>query len=141
LALNDPTKANDNLKKLAKDVKNKEGAEAKYLLAEILFNQKQWDKASKEIFNFVDLNTPHQYWIAKAYILLADIYHQKNDDFQAVKTLESIIDNYDNNSDDIKSMASTLKKSIENKEIDESDKKADSPENETENIDNIEKDL
>jgi TolA-binding protein len=141
LALNDPTKANEHLKKLAKDVKNKEGAEAKYLIAEILYNQKQWDKAMKEVFNFVDLNTPHQYWIAKAYILLADMYHQKNDDFQAIKTLESIIDNYDNNTDDIKSLATTLKNSIEGKELIDQNSKSTLPESNTEDNEDIEKDL
>jgi TolA-binding protein len=141
LALNDPIKASEPLKKLAKDVKNKEGAEAKFLIAENLFKQKQLDKASKEIFNFVELNTPHQYWIARAYILLADIYHQKNDDFQAVKTLESIIDNYDNDSDEIKSMAYSLKNSIEGKNKDINVPKTKPSDEGDENIEEIEKDL
>jgi tetratricopeptide (TPR) repeat protein len=140
LAVNEPTKANEQLKKLAKDVKNKEGAEAKYLIAEILYNQKQYDKASKEVFNFVDLNTPHQYWIAKSYILLAEIYHYKNDDFQAIKTLESIIDNYDNDNDEIKTLATNLKNTFEGKS-ELKNGKAKTSEPETETNEDIEKDL
>lgn len=115
LALGDDTKAMEQLRRLARDVKNKEGAEAKYLIAESYFSQNQPDKAMKEIFNFVDLNTPHQYWVAKAYILLAKIYFQKNNAFQAIKTLESIINNYDNNDDGIIEEAKQLKTSYEEK--------------------------
>jgi len=69
----------------------------------------------KEIFNFVDLNTPHQYWVAKAYILLAKIYYQKNNAFQAIKTLESIINNYDVTDDGIIDEAKQLKATYEDR--------------------------
>jgi TolA-binding protein len=115
LALDEQAKAMEQLRKLSKDVKSKEGAEAKYLIAESYFQQNQLDKASKEVFNFINLNTPHQYWIAKAYILLAKIYYLKNNSFQAIKTLESIIDNYDNKDDGIVEEAKKLKDTYENK--------------------------
>ena len=99
----------EQMKKLAKDVKNIEGAEAKFRVAEYYFKQNQQDKSQKEIFNFIDLNSPHQYWMAKAFMLLADIYHNKKDDFQASNTLQSIIDNYDNKDDGI------IKEAIEKK--------------------------
>lgn len=110
LAVNQPKDAFDQMKKLASDVKNVEGAEAKYRMAEYYFTQGQQQKAEKEIFNFIDLNTPHQYWMAKAYILLSDIYHNKKNDFQAANTLQSIIDNYDNQTDGIINEALEKKK-------------------------------
>ncbi len=113
IATNEEKKALENLQKLAKDVKNIEGAESKYLIAEIFFKQNQLDNAIKEIFNFADLNTPHQYWLAKAYILLAKIYFQKNKSFQSLKTLDSIIENYDNKDDGIINEAKDLKNQIE----------------------------
>ncbi|MCX7985992.1 MAG: tetratricopeptide repeat protein [Bacteroidales bacterium] len=115
LTLGEESKAMEQLRRLARDVKNKEGAEAKYLIAENLYKQNQLDKAMKEIFNFIDLNTPHQYWVAKAYILLAQIYFQKNNTFQAIKTLESIINNYDVKDDGIIQEAKELKSQYEDK--------------------------
>jgi TolA-binding protein len=94
MALNQNGPALEELKKVASDVKNVEGANAKYLIAQYYFDQKQYDKCEKEIFNFIDLNTPHQYWLAKAFILLSDIYVKRNDKYQALSTLQSIIDNY-----------------------------------------------
>jgi len=127
LALDQQDKAFDLFRKLATDVKNAEGAESKYRVAEIYFKQGKEDKAQKEIFNFIELNTPHQFWIAKAYILLADIYHNKKDDFQAISTLKSIIDNYDNKDDGIVKEASLKKDQFESK------RKLDNAEKEIEN--------
>jgi TolA-binding protein len=115
LALNQQDKALEQFGKLAGDVKNTEGAEAKYRIAEIYMKLGKQDKAQKEIFNFVELNTPHQYWIARAYIMLAEIYHNKKDDFQATSTLKSIIDNYDNKDDGIIKEATLKKEQIESK--------------------------
>ncbi len=101
LAIGDNQKALIILKKLATDVKNSEGAESKFLIANFYYNNNQQDLAQKEIFNFIDLNSPQQYWVAKAFILLAEIYHNKKDDFQAINTLKSIIDNYGITTDNI----------------------------------------
>ena len=48
----------------------------------------------------VNQETPnHPYWVVKAFILLADIYAEKDNMFQAKATLQSIIDNYDGDQD------------------------------------------
>ena len=39
-------------------------------------------------------NTPYQYWLAKSFVLLSDIYVAQNDDFQAKQYLISLRDNY-----------------------------------------------
>ena len=36
----------------------------------------------------------HPYWLVKSFILLADIYAEKGNLFQAKATLQSIVDNY-----------------------------------------------
>ena len=87
-------KALEMFGKIAVEVKSAEGAESKYLISDIQFRQGKIDESEKTILNFLDLNSPHQYWMAKAYILWSDIFLVKKDDFQAKHTLQSIIDNY-----------------------------------------------
>ena len=50
---------------------------------------------------FIAMGTPHQYWLAKAFILLSDIYLKKDDGFMAKANLQSVIDNYKSNDDGI----------------------------------------
>lgn len=86
---------------LASNTQTEEGAESKYLTAEILFKQNKTMRAENEIMDFISKNTPHQYWLAKSFILLADIYLSKGDQFQAKHTLMSMIENYPEENDGI----------------------------------------
>ena len=94
-------KAMEMYKKVAIDVKSAEGAESKFHISEILFHQGKVDESEKVILDFLDQNSPQQYWMAKSYILWADIFESRKDDFQAKHTLQSIIDNYPEKSDGI----------------------------------------
>ncbi len=100
-ATGDKDGALDAFSVLAEDVKNLEGAESKYWKAQILFDKGQVENAEKEVLDFLNKNTTHQYWLAKAYILWADIYLSREDYFQAKATLQILQENYTNNSDDI----------------------------------------
>ncbi|MEE4198260.1 MAG: tetratricopeptide repeat protein [Bacteroidales bacterium] len=84
----------DEFRIISEDVNSREGAEAKYWIAEIYFKDKKYDIAEHEIFDFASQNTSQEYWLAKAFILLSDVYIAKDDLFQAKHTLKSIIDNY-----------------------------------------------
>ena len=106
----------EEFKIIATEVRSLEGAESKYRTAELLYIRKQYQEAEDEIFNFIDMNTPHQYWMAKAFILLADLYLEKDDRFQAVQTLQSIIDYYENTSDGIIDLAARKKAEIQKME-------------------------
>jgi TolA-binding protein len=97
----DSDKAIEVLRMVARDVKNKEGAESKYLVAEILFRQGNSEASEKEILEFLDLNTTHQFWLAKAYILWSDIYLKRQDLFQAKATLQILKENYSKTDDGI----------------------------------------
>ena len=90
----------DEFRIISEEVNSKEGAEAKYLICNIYFNDKQLEVAENEIFDFAAQNTSQEYWLAKSFILLADIYLEKEDMFQAKHTLKSIMDNYDPKADD-----------------------------------------
>ncbi len=97
----DQEKALEILRVVARDVKNVEGAESKYLIADIMFRKGQVDQAEKEILEFLDLNTTHQYWLAKGYILWSEIYLKRGDLFQAKATLQILKENYTRQDDGI----------------------------------------
>lgn len=70
------------------------GAEAYYFIARISFENNQLNDAENQIFDLADKYASHDYWVAKSFILLADIYVKQNNIFQARETLKSIVDNY-----------------------------------------------
>lgn len=118
---------------LSKDVRIVTGAEAKYWVAYCYYQLGALDNAEEEIMSFAGMKTQHQYWLAKAFILLSDINVQKGDLFQAKQYLLSLQNNYRNTTDDIHSIiaqhlgeidkmmnASEEKKEVENDSIYES---------------------
>ena len=96
-------KALADLKVLSQDTRTAHGAEAKYLLAQLYYDNKDDKNAEKVLMNFIENGTPHQYWLARGFILLADIYIRQGDDFQARQYLTSLQNNYKED-DDIAAM-------------------------------------
>ncbi|MCU0455204.1 MAG: tetratricopeptide repeat protein [Bacteroidales bacterium] len=90
-----------DFRKVATEVASAEGAESKYRVAELLYKKDQTDESEKIVSEFIDQNTPHQYWMAKMFILLSDISLRKGDRLQARVTLESLRDYYTVNNDGI----------------------------------------
>jgi TolA-binding protein len=113
------------LKEIAADTKLEQGAEAKYLIAEIYFQQGKIDQSEKEIMDFISKGTPYQFWLGKAFLLLSDIYLDKGDEFQAKHTLSSMIENYGNNNDGIIENASRKLAEIEANEKQDQEKAKD----------------
>lgn len=93
------TAANE-FKSLAKITNAEIGAESRFYLAYILFEQKSFKESQKKCFELINQTPSYDFWIAKSYILLADNYVALNDTFQAKHTLKSIIDNYEKNPND-----------------------------------------
>ena len=60
----------------------------------IKYNKAQYDEAETETFDLIQNYGEYDYWYAKGFILLADIYTKTGNEFQAKQTLQSIIDNY-----------------------------------------------
>ncbi|WP_108823124.1 tetratricopeptide repeat protein [Dysgonomonas sp. Marseille-P4361] len=105
--LNQTDKAIADLQIVAKDTRSAFGAESQYLLADMYFQAKSYDKAESQVLSFMKEGTPHQYWMARAVIVLADVYAAKGDNFQARQYLESLQANYKGSETDIKDMIST----------------------------------
>lgn len=77
------------------------GAEAKYNVASLQFQKGDFKTSLATAFELTNKMPSHDYWVAKTYILIADNYVGLKDNFQAKSTLQSIIDNYESDDDDI----------------------------------------
>lgn len=100
-------KAIADLTEVAKNTRTVSGAESQYLLADIYYQTKSYDKAEKQVLAFMKEGTPHQYWMARAVVVLSDVYTAKGDKFQARQYLESLQANYKGSEADLKEMIST----------------------------------
>ncbi|MBO7490444.1 MAG: tetratricopeptide repeat protein [Bacteroidales bacterium] len=68
--------------------------EATYRRAAIRYDANDLDGAERIIEDVVN-NPGSDYWLAKSFILWADVFHRRGNDVQAKQTLQSIIDNYE----------------------------------------------
>lgn len=102
--------AYSHIQYVLKETKNAWAAECKYYHALILSLRKENKTAKKQIFELADNYSSYEYWVAKGYLLLADIYITEKDVFQAKATLQSLIDNYEG--EDLKMVAVEKMKQI-----------------------------
>ncbi len=92
--LNEVDFAFDFFRKVAAEVNTREGAESKYMVIEILYDRGEYKTAEEEVYGFIEMNTPHQYWMGMAFLTLSDIYIAMGDEFSAINSLQSLIDYY-----------------------------------------------
>ena len=76
-SLNNFDEALRDFRKVAKEVTSAEGAESKYRVAELLYKKDQINESEKVVTEFIDQNTPHQYWMARMFLLLIRYKHKK----------------------------------------------------------------
>jgi len=100
-SLNHYNEALREFRKLAGEITSEQGAESKYRVAEILMILGNIDEAEKIANEFVNMNTPHQYWMARSFILLADISLKKGDTVMARAILQGLKENYPVSDDEI----------------------------------------
>ncbi len=74
---------------------NKRGAEAKYMVAKIHYLKGKYDDCEKMVYTLVNQVPSYPKWIGKGFILLADNFLAQEDVFNAKVTLQSVIDNAD----------------------------------------------
>ena len=101
-----------DFRRVAVEVISVEGAESKFRIAELLNRQNRADEAERTAHEFIDQKTPHQYWLARVFLLIAEISLKKGDVLQARATLQSLNDYYgiDNDGilDEVKAKLSVL---------------------------------
>ena len=82
------------LRALAKDPSNEYGAQAAYELAQMQYEMGDLSGAEQTVNAFIDKGTSHTYWLAKAFITLADVYHKQGNVSQAREYLQSLKTSY-----------------------------------------------
>ena len=98
---------------LARDTRNVYGAEAKYRLAQYLFDAGKTDEAEKEVLNYLEVSTPHTYWLARSFVLLSDIYVKLDRKLEARQYLLSLKQNYQADDD----VAGMIESRLENLKV------------------------
>ena len=73
--------------------KSEWGAEARYETANCYYTLNQLSTAEKAAMEVIKVTAAYDYWVAKAYILLGDIYLKEKDYFNAKATYKSVADN------------------------------------------------
>lgn len=99
LAMEKDEQAIKDLKELATDTRTKEGAEAKYLFAQIKFYDEKYDECEEIIMDYINESTPHAYWLARCFILLSDLYSTQDKKMEAKQYLLSLQNNYEGEDD------------------------------------------
>lgn len=103
----DRKKAEEMLGQLAANPKSISGAKAAVTLGQHLIDTGDMNGAEKVLTAFTDEGSPHEYWLARGFIALADVYHAKKKDYLAVEYLKSLRDNYPGKELDIHDMISS----------------------------------
>ncbi len=115
VALNQLNDAETDLKILSADTRTENGAEAKFLLANLYFDQGKMTECETEVMDFAKKNTPYPFWLARSFVLLADVYIKQNNDFQAKQYLISLQKNY-KTADEIQTMITDRLNAISERE-------------------------
>ena len=86
-----------DLQNLSQDMKTIYGAQANVRLAQYAYDTSQYQAAEEILQRFIDSGTTHQYWLARAFILLSDVYMKTDRKVEAREYLLSLKSNYNEN--------------------------------------------
>lgn len=87
----------------AQELKAMEEAKAPVIAAQQLYEAGHYQQAEQQLNKAIDAGISKPYWLARAFILLSDIYQAEGREVEAKQTLESLKANY-KEEDDIKRM-------------------------------------
>jgi len=93
-ATGDTKQAQQDFTTLSADPQSEAGAQAAYELAQMQYEQGDLKSAEKTVNALVNAGTPHNYWLAKSFITLSDVYHKQGKTADARDYLQSLRNNY-----------------------------------------------
>ena len=111
LKMNRPGEGLEILTALAANPSSEAGAKAAVELTQYYLDTKQYALAEKTALDFTDAGTPHEFWLAKGFIGLADAYHAQGKTLLAKEYLQSLRDNYPGKESEILNAISSRLKS------------------------------
>ena len=79
---------------LAEDTRTVYGAQGTVELAQYAYDTQQYEGAETILSKFIDSGTTHSYWLARAFILLSDVYVATDRSIEANQYLLSLKSNY-----------------------------------------------
>ncbi|MDE7120333.1 MAG: hypothetical protein K2O10_06965, partial [Muribaculaceae bacterium] len=86
---------------LADDPESLWGAKSACYLGRHYLDRQRTADAERMANAVIDSDTPHQYWLAKAFILLSDVRRSQNNHFEADEYLRALRENYPGSETDI----------------------------------------
>lgn len=86
--------ANTLFQGVAGKVNNGWAAESRYEIAAYQFANQRYTEAQTSIYELADKLPSYDYWVARAYLVLAETYVQQKDVYTAKAALKSLIENY-----------------------------------------------
>ena len=81
--------------KLGENPSTPEGAEARYMTIQDLYDRGVFDSVDDHVYSFSQTAGQQSYWLAKAFIVLGDSFEQRGQYEQAKATYESVRDGYE----------------------------------------------
>lgn len=94
-------KAYADWEELAANMSDIHGAKSAFYMANSQFTRGQIKKAKATADKLISSDTPHQYWLARGFILYSDILRKEGNTFEADEYLKSLRTNYPGNEADI----------------------------------------
>ena len=86
---------------LAEDIDDLYGTKSAFNLARYYADNGDDKKAMESVNRLIEANPPHDYWLARGFILLSDLLRRRGDKFEADEYLKSLRDNYPGEEADI----------------------------------------
>ncbi len=109
-------KAKDDYRHIMQNTSTLSGVEAYYWM--VYYSQEEPLKTVEDmVFALAEKNSPYQYWIAKSFLLLGDVYLKNHDAFQAKSTYMSVKNGYATKDDGIIGEATTRLEKLEKAEL------------------------